>query len=136
MNLRITPVWIESLDKNEVLVFDSYKSGNYNSEMGKLALRYGAQKHKKYGMSGNTFAIPTRDDKMKALPLVDIDIYVEGFLIAAEQWAIKKFFVTEIGCSSTAYKPWEIAPMFKRAMRMKNVFLPDSFLKILLNESK
>lgn len=136
MSLRVTPVWIDSLGKNEVLVYDSNLAASYNTSIGRLALKFGAVYKKYYGMSGDTFAIPTKDRKLRALPLDDIDIYVEGFLIAAKQNRDRIFMVTEIGCGAAGYKPWEIAPMFERAVTMRNVYLPDRFLKILLNKGR
>ena len=41
------------------------------------------------------------------------------------------FLVTEIGCGLAGYTPAEIAPLFRRAVSMANVWLPDRFWAVL-----
>ena len=134
MPLRITPVWITNLEPKEVIVFGSNLIGRHNGSAAQIALKFGAESGKGYGLSGQSFAIPTKDEKLKTLRLVDIDVYVEGFLITARARRDLTFLVTEIGCGFSNYDPWDIAPMFEPAVTMKNVYLPNKFLKVLLSK--
>ena len=42
-----------------------------------------------------------------------------------------KFLVTEIGCGIAGFKPEEIAPLFKDALNVDNIYLPKKLYKIL-----
>ena len=47
-----------------------------------------------------------------------------------------KFLVTEIGCGIAGFTVEQIAPLFKYSLdeNIENVFLPESFYKILTDE--
>lgn len=45
-----------------------------------------------------------------------------------------KFLVTPVGCGIAGYTPEEMAPMFKDAAFLENVFLPISFWKVLVGK--
>ncbi len=77
-------------------------------------------------MTGNTYAIPTRDRQIKTLPLDIIYVYVEAFKRWAEIRDDLAFLVTPIGCGLAGYKPSEIGPMLKGSP--PNVILPECFL--------
>ena len=44
------------------------------------------------------------------------------------------FLVTPIGCGIAGYTAQEIAPFFADAKDLTNVYLPESFLKVLLRK--
>jgi hypothetical protein len=131
---RVTPVWISELQKNQVFVFGSNLAGIHGLGAAKQALQWGAKMGHGIGHHGETFAIPTKDKKIRVLPLVDIEIYVEGFLIYARQHPELDFLVTEIGCGHAAYRHALIAPFFKDAVTMTNVWLPQRFLDHIIFE--
>jgi hypothetical protein len=41
------------------------------------------------------------------------------------------FLVTEIGCGLAKYSPKDIAPLFRNAVVVENIFLPEKFWDIL-----
>jgi hypothetical protein len=43
------------------------------------------------------------------------------------------FLVTQIGCGLATYTPEEIAPLFKDAINIENIYLPKIFVEIILN---
>jgi len=47
-----------------------------------------------------------------------------------------KFLVIEIGCGIAGFTVEQIAPLFKKAIdeNIENIFLPESFFKILTKE--
>ncbi len=76
-------------------------------------------------LQGNSYAIPTRDENLRALPLVEIAEGVERFLNFAKTHPWQLFEVMPIACGRTGYKPEHVAPMFASASH--NVTLPQAF---------
>jgi hypothetical protein len=135
MEKRITPTWITSLKNHEVFVFGSNMAGRHGAGAAKQAVTWGAEYGKGFGLMGKTFGIPTKDRNIMTLDLPTIEVYIEGFLLFAKENSGKKFLVTEIGCGLAAYKHSQIAPLFRNAVALTNVFMPDKFWKILFNEA-
>ena len=59
---------------------------------------------------------------------------VDRFIAFARQHQQYTFLVTPIGCGIAGYTPNEIAPFFADAKDLTNVYLPESFLKVLLRK--
>lgn len=125
---------ITKLKSNEIFVFGSNLAGKHGKGGAKNALKWGAKYGVGMGLSGNTYAIPTKDYNINTLPLTSITEYVKTFIdftILNPQYT---FLVTEIGCGLAGYKVNDIAPMFKSAISLGNVKLPDSFLDYHISE--
>lgn len=131
---RITPDLIEKLEPQEVFVFGSNESGTHGSGAARTALRWGAIMGIGIGKYGQTYAIPTKDFNIKTLPIPQIQTYVDQFISDAK-WMNHTFLVTEIGCGLADYTPEDIAPLFKKAMEVENIFLPKRFWDILLKDT-
>lgn len=80
-----------------------------------------------FGLSGNSFAIPTKDNPYVTLPLETIESYVELFFSQVELYPDKTFLVTRIGCGLAGYTDKDIAPLFSGAPY--NCILPDGWSK-------
>lgn len=94
-------------------VFGSNEAGIHGA--GAAAFAYakrGARYGFSYGHSGDSFAIPTKNEDIRTLPLDIINAYVCGFLAYATGKRKLKFMVTRIGCGLAGYKDEDIAPMF------------------------
>lgn len=130
--MNITPGIIRELQPNEVFVFGSNEAGRHGRGAAKTAKQWGARQSVPFGLSGQTFAIPTKDRNIKTLGLSKIRTYVYKFVDFSEEREELKFLVTPIGCGLAGYKPYEIAPMFRDAMELDNVYLPKDFWDILL----
>ena len=133
---------ITALKPYEVFVFGSDIAGRHGKEVVKLSLGWGAQYWKGSGMSGNTYAIPTKTsaviygekskDTLENLDLHYIKAYVGLFIdVAMTEYKEWTFLVTEIGCGLDGYSPKDIAPLFKDAVNVPNIHLPQSFWDIL-----
>lgn len=123
---------ITELKQNEIFVFGSNLAGIHGAGAAHTAYKYfGAGWGIGEGHTGNCYAIPTKDRKLKARSLFDIELSVSLFLVHAKFLPNYQFLVTEIGCGYAGYQPKEIAPMFKPATKFQNVYLPKSFWKIL-----
>ena len=106
-----------------IFVFGSNLAGRHGAGAALTALReYNAQYGQGYGMQGNSFAIPTKDEEIETLPLNKIEKYVESFLKFAALNPRLRFNVTRIGCGLAGYTDEDIAPMFKGASA--NCILP------------
>ena len=126
MERRTTGV-VSSLENNEIFVFGSNESGRHGKGAAKNARSWGAKIGVGEGLSGQTYAIPTKDKNVKTLSLHKIEKYVQNFTEFAQQHTEFLFLVTEIGCGLAGYKADAIAPMFVRASELQNVILPQSF---------
>lgn len=133
-NKRVTPENITELEHNQVFVFGSNEAGFHGAFAAKLAKdKFGAVWGQPEGLQGTkcqAYAIPTKDKKIKTLPLSVIKQYVNNFIDFAKETDFT-FLVTAIGCGAAGYEPKDIAPLFKNAMSLENVWLPKSFWKVL-----
>ena len=132
MKERVTPENITSLKDNEIFVFGSNLAGIHGAGAAKIALlHFGAIWNEGVGLHGQSYAIPTKDDHIKTMPLSKIKFYVNDFINYAQQHDYLTFYVTKIGCGLAGYKPKDIAPLFKDAMYVENIFLPEEFWDII-----
>lgn len=68
------------------------------------------------------YAIPTKEDPKRSLPLDAVAGHVEAFLAYARQMPSIPFQVTRIGCGLAGFSDSQIAPMFENAP--SNCMLP------------
>lgn len=78
------------------------------------------------GMTGQCYAIPTMHGGVDA-----IKPYVDDFIEYARQHPELKFLVTRIGCGIAGFRDEEMAPLFVDCSELDNVYLPNSFWKVL-----
>lgn len=125
--MRCTPNNIEALKKNEIFVFGSNIQGYHRSGAARVAYdKFGAIWGIGVGLQGQSYAIPTMHGGIET-----IKIYVEQFIYLAGLLPDFTFFVTRIGCGIAGYNDWEIAPLFKKALFLRNVVLPATFVEVL-----
>ncbi len=129
--LRTTPEQINELKENEIFVFGSNLAGRHGAGAAKTALMWGATYGQGAGRQGQTYAIPTKDMLVKTLSLDEIMYYVDQFIAYAQKQKDKTFLVTQIGCGLAGYTPQDIAPLFKEAMNVENIWLPECFWEVL-----
>lgn len=125
--MQYTPENITSLKENEIFVFGSNLKGQHGGGAAKLARNWGAKWGKGIGRAGQTYAIPTKSDFVKTMPLEDIRPFVDQFIIYAKDMPELTFIVTKIGCGLAGYSVGDIAPLFINAIGIKNIILPIEF---------
>lgn len=129
----ITPRFIKDLKKNEVLIFGSNEQGRHRKGLALRAIQFGAVYGQGNGHYGQTYAIPARtfveEGKIITLPLDKIQEYVDNFIIYARSRPDLIFLVTKIGQEIAGLDLMDIAPMFVKAMPLRNVWLPEEFWK-------
>ena len=98
----------------EIFVFGSNLAGRHGKGAALHARKhYGAEYGVGVGLSGSAYAIPTKDGKLRTLPLDQIKEYVDAFLVFATQNPNLTFRVTAIGTGLAGYSHADIAPMFE-----------------------
>lgn len=120
---------ILELEKDGVFVFGSNQAGVHGRGAARKALEsFGAVFGQGEGLQGRSYAIPTRNFKLETLSLEEIEKHVKAFIEFAKNHLEKKFHVTAVGCGLARLSPKQIAPMFREAKELPNVFLPRAFL--------
>ncbi len=114
----------------EVFVFGSNLAARHGGGAAKLAeQKYGASRSINEGMSGNSYAIPTKDESIETLSLKIINWYVKSFMDYAEDNPEKQFFMTRVGCVLAGYNNSDIAPLFRGAPT--NINFPEEWKEYL-----
>lgn len=115
--------------QNMFFVFGSNLAGRHGRGAALSAKQFhGAKYGVGVGFSGNSYAIPTKDENLNILPLNIIENYVKDF-IEATQRGDKRFYVSQVGCGLAGYQSWQIAPLFKGA---KYCWFPDIWMPYVL----
>lgn len=127
--LRIAPDFIKELKENEVFVFGSNLAGNHLAGAAKQALKWGAVMGQGTGLQGQTYAIPTMQG-----PKETIEPYIKEFIEVAKENKHLNFLVTRIACGIAGFTDDEIAPYFAEAINIENIWLPKSFIEVILNK--
>lgn len=123
---RITPALITELKENEIFVFGSNIHGMHGGGAARIAYqKFGAEMGNGEGLQGQSYALPTMEGLENTKKAVD------NFIACAKAHKELIFLVTPVGCGIAGYTPEEIAPMFKDAVELENVYLPITFWKIL-----
>lgn len=123
---RITQ-FIEKLNPEEIFVFGSNLDGHHGGGAARMAYdKFGAEWGVGVGFTGSCYAIPTM-----FFDCNDIRPYVDAFLKEASELPEIRFYVTEIGCGIAGWRVEQIAPFFKDAMNMRNIWLPRRFVDVL-----
>lgn len=105
--------------KNWVFVFGSNLAGIHGAGAAKVAKeKYGAEPGIGIGLTGMSYAIPTKDRDIKTLPLFVIEKNIRDFVkYTRNNSDIMKFFVTAVGCGLAGFKDHQIAPLFRGARK-------------------
>jgi hypothetical protein len=110
-----------------VFVFGSNLAGRHGKGAALWARQHrGAIYGQGSGLQGQSYAIPTKDERLRTLHLDDIRDGVSEFLDFAASRPDLTFQLTPIGCSLAGYNPEQIAPMFRNAPA--NVIMPTEFM--------
>ena len=119
---RIASDRITNLGKNEVFVFGSNIQGMHGGGAAWYAHKqFGAEWGVGEGLTGRTYALPTMEGK------ASLKRAVEHFIACAKEHPELTFLVTAVGCGIAGYTADEVAPLFKEATQLENVYLPQVF---------
>ena len=128
MEKRISPQFINKLENNEIFVFGSNLKGIHGGGAARIAYdKFGAIWGQGVGLQGQSYGIPTMHGGLDV-----IKPYIDEFIDFAKSHHELKFLVTRIGCGIAGFSDKEIAPLFKDAIEIENIYLPKSFYNILV----
>jgi hypothetical protein len=113
-----------------IFVFGSNLRGAHSAGAAIVAKeQFGAEYGVPIGLTGRSYAIPTKDRYIRTLDLNQIKYYVQVFKDFTWNMQDMKFWVTAVGCGLAGYKHEQIAPMFKGAYT--NCSFPEGWAKFL-----
>jgi hypothetical protein len=119
---RVASDRIAELGENEIFVFGSNIQGAHGGGAAWFAHKaFGAEWGVGEGLTGHTYALPTMEGK------ASMQHAVEHFIACAKQHPELTFLVTAVGCGIAGYRADEVAPLFKEATSLENVYLPQIF---------
>lgn len=131
-NRKYTPNRITELKENEIFVFGSNLAGSHGGGAARLAYDcFGAVWGQGVGLQGQSYGIPTMHGGVDA-----IKPYVDEFIEFARTRTSLIFYVTQIGCGIAGFSAAEIAPLFKDALDVENIIMPEKFVSILTSDDK
>ena len=117
---------ILGMNKNEIFVFGSNLAGIHGAGAALYAklhhgapyiknvtARWGVKGKNGVGLQGSAYAIPTKDEWIKTLPIERIEPFVKEFIEFAKANPVMNFNVARIGCGLAGYKEHQIAPLFE-----------------------
>ena len=123
---RVASDRIATLGENEIFVFGSNIQGSHGGGAAWYAHKnFGAEWGVGEGLTGRTYALPTMEGPTSLKHAVD------NFIACAKQHPELTFLVTAVGCGIAGYRPNEVAPLFREATSLENVYLPEVFWKAL-----
>ena len=123
------------MTSQSIYVFGSNLSGRHGKGAALHArTHFGAVDGKGVGLQGSSYAIPTKDHALRAIPLDQIAHYVSQFIGFATEHPEMTFQVSRVGCGLAGYSDKQMAPLFARVP--KNCRLPDEwrpFVRLPIN---
>ena len=123
---RVASDNITELGENEIFVFGSNIQGAHGGGAAWFAhKRFGAEWGVGEGLTGCTYALPTMEGE------ASLKAAVKHFIACAKQHPELTFLVTAVGCGIAGYTPQEVATLFKEALALENVYLPEVFIEVL-----
>lgn len=116
----------------EIFVFGSNLQGIHGAGAARVAyVKFGAEPGVGEGPTGQSYAIPTKYDVRKTLPLHVICQKIDKFIEYANRNKEKTFWVTRIGCGLAGYTDEQIAPLFINSSN--NCIMPINWREYLEN---
>lgn len=131
-----TPEIINHLEPNEIFVFGSNEAGIHGGGAAKIAReKFGAIYGVPFGLMGQSFAIPTKDENLETLLLSNIQNYLVSFIKFAIDSPQLKFYLTKIGCGLAGYTTNDIKLILWKAVDSatnngelpQNIIIPIEF---------
>ena len=126
-NVRIPLGWLYSVKEREIFAFGRTLQGLHAGGAARIATeKFGAIRGQGAGLQGQSYAIPTMQGGVET-----IQPYVDEFVVFAQAHPELTFLVTPVGCGIAGFTAAEIAPVFRKAIDILNIWLPAVFWQVL-----
>lgn len=115
----------------QIFVFGSNLAGRHGKGAAKFAHEnHGAEYGVGKGLTGSAYALPTKDEKIRTLPLERIEKEILEFFQFARKNENLTFILTPVGCGLAGYSSYIMMKLFKKywGNDIKNVFLAKTWL--------
>jgi len=104
-------------EPHEIFVFGSNLAGIHGKGAAKVAMeQFNAAWGVPEGLMGMSYAIPTKDGRLRALSFFDVSVGVDKFVEFTKKHPETSFFVTAVGCGYARFTADRIAPLFRGAI--------------------
>ena len=114
----------------EIFVFGSNKAGRHGKGAAKHALdNYKAEYGIGEGVTGYSYAIPTKGVNLEALPFSEIDAAICRFIVHAKSTPQDSYELTPIGTGLAGHSKRDVWSVLKREGLPRNVFLSSSWVE-------
>lgn len=112
-----------------IFVFGSNLAGIHGAGAAAYANMYkGARWGEGHGHYGDSYALPTKDEDIKTLPLDKVSEFIGEFLDYARDHPDLTFHLTPIGCGLAGYSKKQIWPILQMYGVPKNVYLTSTWV--------
>lgn len=112
-----------------IFVFGSNKAGIHGAGAAKYAFdKLGAEWYVGEGLTGNCYALPTKDEKIEDMELTEIYKHVVKFCEFARRNPDMKFELTPVGTGLAGHSKKDIAGLFLSAKLPSNVYLSSTWI--------
>ena len=113
-----------------IFVFGSNLAGRHGKGAALYARRkFGAEYGVGRGRTGNSYALPTKDERLNTLPYEDIKLYIEEFCKYAAENHELTFELTPVGLGLAGLSPKRIKDLLVAGGLPSNVYLSRSWLE-------
>jgi hypothetical protein len=103
-------------DGKAIWVFGSNLRGAHGAGAARIAVtHFWAQYGVASGITGRSYAIPTKDRDFRTLPIEVIQEHIETFIRVMHERPDRTWWVTRVGCGLAGLKDALIAPLFREA---------------------
>lgn len=115
-----------------IFVFGSNKLGIHGAGAAKFALlNRGAYSGIGEGMSGDSYALPTKFDPWSRMNLNDVHKSINKFLAYAFEHHMVDFQITQVGCGLGGFTKKQIAPLFAEHTVLLNCYFDKAWQEFL-----
>lgn len=113
----------------DIFVFGSNKAGIHGAGAAKYAFdNHGAQWGVGEGLTGNSYAIPTKGYDIEYIDINEIDEAIGRFVDFAKENKHYRFFLTPIGCGLAGHSKKRIWSILQKRNIPDNVFLTSTWV--------
>lgn len=114
-----------------IFIFGSNLAGRHGRGAALYAREhFGAQLGVGVGLTGQAYALPTKDAQLKTLPLDRIAEYVNVFIQTAASMPETFFWLTPVGTGLAGYTHQHVAPLFQHTI-LRNIIYPGVWRRYL-----